>query len=96
MRWLVSALLLSTALGETSSAARRDFPYTATIEVESAEVRSGAGRNYYVTGQVHRGEQVTVRRHDPGGWYMISPQLQLDPQLTRREAFATARRGDLE
>ena len=55
------------------AAPRPKFPYTTTVLVDSAEVRSGPGSKYYATGRLRRGQSVTVHRHDPGGWHMIAP-----------------------
>lgn len=51
----------------------RTFPYTAIVETDGLEVRSGQGRRFYVTNKLKRGTRVIVHRHDPGGWYMIAP-----------------------
>lgn len=50
-----------------------EFPYEATVAVESAWVRSGAGAKYYVSQSLPRGATVEVYRHDPGGWLGIRP-----------------------
>jgi hypothetical protein len=68
MLFLILGLATSLAQG-----ADRKFPYEAVVSVEEEYVRSGAGRNYYPTSKLHRGDRVTVHRHDPGGWAMISP-----------------------
>ena len=77
MRWqfAVVALLLSvtcTANAQQNIRGQR-FPYEAFVVVDEAAVRSGPGQKYYPTGKINRGEAVQVHRHDPGGWYMISP-----------------------
>ncbi|MEO1984842.1 MAG: hypothetical protein ABGZ24_30350, partial [Fuerstiella sp.] len=51
----------------------RQFPYEARVVVEQTYVRSGGGEAFYPTAQLRRDANVTVRRHDPGGWYMIDP-----------------------
>jgi len=56
-----------------AATAEETFPYTATIESESANIRSGPAAVHYVTNQLKRGEKVEVYRHDPGGWYAIRP-----------------------
>ena len=51
----------------------RQFPYKARVVVEQTYVRSGGGEAFYPTAELRRDATVTVRRHDPGGWYMIDP-----------------------
>ncbi len=51
----------------------RQFPYEARVVVDEAYVRSGGGEAFYPTKVLARDSKVTVRRHDPGGWYMIDP-----------------------
>ncbi len=68
------AVLIFGFLTSPAAAQVRTFPYQAVIEVPEVDVRSGPGEKYYYpTGKLHRGDQVVVHRHDPGGWYMISP-----------------------
>lgn len=50
-----------------------EFPYDATVSVDSAAVHSGNGEQFYVTNQLRRGTVVRVHRHDPDGWRMIAP-----------------------
>ncbi len=54
-------------------ASRTKFPYEATVVSSEAVVHSGPGSRFYATGKLKRDAKVTVHRHDPGGWYMISP-----------------------
>src|SRR5580704_469915 len=54
-------------------AAVKEFPYEAIIEADEAYVRCGPGKNFYPTMKLTRGQHITVRRHDPGGWFMIDP-----------------------
>ncbi len=56
-----------------ATAQTRQFPYKARIIVEQTYARSGGGEAFYPTAQLRRDTTVTVRRHDPGGWYMIDP-----------------------
>ncbi|MDB4637987.1 MAG: SH3 domain-containing protein [Planctomycetaceae bacterium] len=51
----------------------RTFPYQAVITENETYVRSGPGSRYYPTARLSEGVNVTVHRHDPGGWYMIAP-----------------------
>lgn len=64
MLWGLSALAVAAA---------DTFPYDAAVQAEIVDVRSGPGTTYYVTGKLEYGAQVTVHRHDRGGWYMIAP-----------------------
>lgn len=57
----------------SAPAAEHKFPYEATIDIAEEYVRSGPGQKFYPTSKLRRGDRVTVQRHDPGGWYMISP-----------------------
>jgi len=51
----------------------RKFPYQAIITENETYIRSGPGSRYYPTARLSQGANVTVHRHDPGGWYMIAP-----------------------
>jgi hypothetical protein len=73
MRLSIVGLMLLVAHTEIAHAQIRTFPYTAVVQAEPAYARSGPGRSYYPTSKLNVGEQVTVHRHDPGGWYMIAP-----------------------
>jgi hypothetical protein len=72
---LLSLLLVGFATTATrpAPAAVKEFPYEAVIEADETQVRCGPGKNFYVTLKLARGQHVTVRRHDPGGWFMIDP-----------------------
>jgi hypothetical protein len=67
---LVAAL---TSMAAELSAAVTQFPYEAVVTSDDIDVRSGPGKNYYATSRLQRNDRVVVHRHDPGGWYMISP-----------------------
>ncbi len=73
MQRILLSLMILWLTFLSASAADRKFPYDAVIDVEEEFVRSGNGRNYYPTSKLRRGDRVVVRRHDPGGWVMISP-----------------------
>ena len=73
MHRILLSLLVLCLSSLSVIAADRKFPYEAVIDVEEDYVRSGNGRNYYPTSKLQRGDRVTVRRHDPGGWVMIDP-----------------------
>ncbi|MCH7989943.1 MAG: hypothetical protein IID46_12440 [Planctomycetes bacterium] len=49
----------------------RTFPYEAVVTQNQTEVYSGAG--FYATGRLSRRSRVRVHRHDPEGWYVITP-----------------------
>lgn len=55
------------------AAGRQAFPYEALVETEAAAVHGGPGKSYYATTRLRAGTKVSVRRHDPGGWFMIAP-----------------------
>lgn len=76
MRTIVIALMLVCSLcgiAEQVVAQTKSFPYEAVITDEEIYARSGPGREYYPTSRFHKGDRVTVVRHDPGGWFMIEP-----------------------
>lgn len=73
MRKLTPVPLLVLLLVSTASAQIRQFPYEAVVQGDDVYVRSGPGQSYYATLKLELGDRVTVHRHDPGGWYMISP-----------------------
>ncbi|MCP4172619.1 MAG: hypothetical protein GY758_17805 [Fuerstiella sp.] len=66
-------LLLFVCTCGPATAQTRQFPYKARVVVEQTYVRSGGGEAFYPTAELRRDATVTVRRHDPGGWYMIDP-----------------------
>ncbi len=75
-RWIVLPLFMTgllLCLADDACAKKRTFPYEAIINADEALVRSGNGRRYYPTLKLKRGNRVTVHRHDPGGWFMITP-----------------------
>lgn len=72
MRRFAIGLLLALT-GSSFAAELPKCPYEAIVDTDGAFVRSGQGKDFYPTGRLKRGDSVTVRRHDPGGWYMIDP-----------------------
>jgi uncharacterized protein YgiM (DUF1202 family) len=64
---------LATVAARGAFAATKEPPYEAVVESDEAFARCGPGKNFYPTGKLKRGDHVTVRRHDPGGWFMIDP-----------------------
>lgn len=73
MRQSVFFAVLFLLLPGILDAQVRSFPYEATITQNETYVRSGPGTRYYPTTRLAQGTRITVHRHDPGGWYMISP-----------------------
>jgi len=71
--FVASLLMMLIGHSIAHSADLRQFPYTAVVMSERVEVRGGPGERFYVTGHLKTNTQVTVHRHDPGGWYMIAP-----------------------
>ncbi|MEZ6058322.1 MAG: hypothetical protein R3C01_16605 [Planctomycetaceae bacterium] len=65
--------IVMTLVAAELSAQVRQFPYEAVVMAESVDVWSGPGVKYYATGRLKAHDAVTVHRHDPGGWFMISP-----------------------
>ncbi|MCA9062095.1 MAG: hypothetical protein KDA96_03525 [Planctomycetaceae bacterium] len=51
----------------------KDFPYDARVVSDEVFIRSGGGESFYPTQRLTRDARITVFRHDPGGWYMITP-----------------------
>ncbi|WP_437185962.1 hypothetical protein SH668x_003089 [Planctomicrobium sp. SH668] len=70
---LTPALLIVGFISFGDVQAAEQFPYQAVVVGDKVDVRCGPGGNFYVTGIAKANEQVTVHRHDHGGWYMISP-----------------------
>lgn len=66
----VAASLLAFA-PLTASAQVRSFPYEAVVRTSGVPVHSGPG--FYATSELKAEDRVVVHRHDPGGWFMISP-----------------------
>lgn len=69
----LSFVLLLTAVSDFGFAQNQKFPYKARVTAAEAYVRSGGGENFYPTQILKKDSVVTVRRHDPGGWYKIDP-----------------------
>ncbi len=72
LRFLLACALLISS-GAVASAAEHQFPYEAVVVGDDVVARSGPGKNYYATSRLVRETRVTVHRHDPGGWFMITP-----------------------
>ena len=70
---LAVALAFWFSLATLLSAETRKFPYEATVRADNVTLRCGQGKNYYATARLEKGAILTVHRHDPGGWYMVSP-----------------------
>lgn len=70
---LAAALIAGIELSARVVSGADDFPYTAYVAVEEAEVRSGPSRTHYVTYQLFAGDKVEVYRRDAAGWLGIRP-----------------------
>ncbi len=70
-----SLVIVSTCLvvQASLSAAPTEFPYEAVVQSDGVVVRCGPGESYDPTMKLSSGQQITVHRHDPGGWFVISP-----------------------
>ncbi len=66
-------VLLVVAVSKTGYAQGPKFPYKARVISSETYARSGGGENFYPTQVLPKDSIVTVRRHDPGGWYKIDP-----------------------
>ena len=53
--------------------AEPQFPYELVVGSNRVEVRSGPGREYYVTDHLSAGSKIEVYRRDAGGWLAIRP-----------------------
>ena len=73
MNRLWISLAFATTFTPFVDAQVRQFPYEARVVVDEVYVRSAGGEKYYPTMTLPRDAKVTVRRHDPGGWYKIEP-----------------------
>ena len=73
MQRLAVALACLFSLTASLSAESRKFPYEAVVRADNVTVRCAQGKNGYATSRVKKGDILTVHRHDPGGWFMISP-----------------------
>ena len=71
MRPALAIFLTLLLIEQPVQAEDRTFPYEAVVIQNQAEVYSGPG--YYATGRLSRRSRVRVHRHDPGGWYVITP-----------------------
>ncbi|MDD5458107.1 MAG: SH3 domain-containing protein [Phycisphaerae bacterium] len=81
-----------SAINPAEPNAAISFPYTAVITEDNINIRSGAGTNYYVCGQLDKGDTVKVVTHKhswsqivppKGGFSWISKQYVIpDPQDT--------------
>ncbi|MBX3436373.1 MAG: hypothetical protein KF861_02705 [Planctomycetaceae bacterium] len=71
-----SQFVLAAAAFATSAAIASpspQFPYEAVVQSDGVIVRSGPGERYDPTMKLSAGQRITVHRHDPGGWFTISP-----------------------
>lgn len=73
MRLSILSLILTLTFSHAAYAQARKFPYPAVVQQADVLARSGPGQSYYATNRLQVNQRVAVHRHDPGGWYMISP-----------------------
>jgi hypothetical protein len=91
-RWFFVGCSSAVAmLGATTNA--EEFPYTAYVAVERAEVVSGPGHRFYATEQLPQGAEVEVYREEPSGWLAIRPP---DGSFSWVPAEAVERSGEAE
>ncbi|MDX1946887.1 MAG: hypothetical protein SFU86_15905 [Pirellulaceae bacterium] len=65
--WLLASVVCCTAVRAD------EFPFTAYVGTDRAEVASGPGRRFYTTDRLARGIEVEVYREDEAGWLAIRP-----------------------
>lgn len=70
---LAVVLAFGFLLVSSLQAEARKFPYEATVRADNVTVHCGQGKEFYATSRMEKGALLTVHRHDPGGWYMVSP-----------------------
>ena len=68
--WFVAIWLAGAA---APLGAADEFPYTAYVALEGAEVVAGPGHRYYATEHLPRGTPVEVYREEASGWLAIRP-----------------------
>ena len=72
LAYLGSFIILCLSAGP-APAGPTQFPYEAVVQRDGVLVRSGPGERYDATLKLDSGQQVTVHKHEPGGWFMIAP-----------------------
>ena len=73
-----------------SPALASDFPYFGVVTDKDVEVRSGAGKNFYIAGHLQQASLVEVHKHFYR-WYMITPPRGVHSYI--KKAFVN-RQGD--
>jgi hypothetical protein len=68
--WFSFAALLA-AMGAARAA--DEFPYTAYVAVDRAEVVAGPGQRFYATERLKRGTAIEIYREEASGWLAIRP-----------------------
>lgn len=56
-----------------TTVAADDFPYTAYVAADKAEIVAGPGHRFYATDHLARGTKVEIYREEPSGWLAIRP-----------------------
>jgi len=64
---------LWVALIASAGSAADEFPYSAYVAIDGAEVVSGPGQRFYATDHLKRGTQVEIYREEASGWLAIRP-----------------------
>lgn len=95
IRWLVYGFSWSVLATWVVSAEIRPLddaklPVTAHIAVDRLEVRSGPGKEYYVTQVLRHGTAVEIYRRGPGGWLAIRPPENSFSWVAARHVRSTA------
>lgn len=70
-RYVFTAVILTFAI--VSQAQEKSLPYKARVIKHETYARSGAGERFYPTQALKKDTIVTVKRHEPGGWFLIEP-----------------------
>src|SRR5688572_32969546 len=71
MRLFILTILSSGLAASLATAA--DFPCTAYVAVERAEVVAGPGQRFYATQHLDRGTKLEIYREEASGWLAIRP-----------------------
>ena len=87
---LIVALLLVSLIGLAPAAIGQDVPFKGTVIDEITPIRAGAGRSFYIVGELSGGTEVAIEEM-VFGWYKVRPPQGTYSYISR--AFVDAR-GD--
>ena len=73
MRTSIVRALCACLVCGSNLLAQQSLPYTATVTVERATIRSAPRTTAYATAELRRGDTVEVYREDADGWLAIRP-----------------------